>query len=195
MLHGIMCICCGAIMADAHAGGKHPDGASAPLCVECVEAVMDGFRLHVVAVMVNKIMDGNVYSLMVQRAADNPQYALHWEDPGGKVEMGESFEAAARREMREELGLSLHVALHEVGQVRQPQCTVHAFTCLVPSHWEPELLEGQASAAWVTAQDRATHTPQLPSVAHLTQFLPDTDRESDTTGEAAVAAALGEADH
>ena len=56
MLHGIMCICCGAIMADAHAGGKHPDGASAPLCVECVEAVMDGFRLHVVAVMVNKII-------------------------------------------------------------------------------------------------------------------------------------------
>ena len=37
-------------------------------------------------------------------------YAGYWEFPGGKVEPGESFDAAIKREIREELGIEIHAA-------------------------------------------------------------------------------------
>jgi len=43
--------------------------------------------------------------LLLKRSADQHCAGL-WSFPGGKVEAGESFEVAARRELREETGLS-----------------------------------------------------------------------------------------
>ena len=42
--------------------------------------------------------------LVCQRKADGP-FALKWEFPGGKLERGESYEVALRRELKEELGI------------------------------------------------------------------------------------------
>ncbi len=42
--------------------------------------------------------------LICQRRRDAP-FALQWEFPGGKLEAGESSEAALRRELQEELGI------------------------------------------------------------------------------------------
>jgi 8-oxo-dGTP diphosphatase len=46
--------------------------------------------------------DGKI--LICRRRADQP-HPLKWEFPGGKVEAGESAEAALVRELREELGI------------------------------------------------------------------------------------------
>jgi 8-oxo-dGTP diphosphatase len=52
------------------------------------------------------VRDGRV--LVCRRAAGRP-HAGRWEFPGGKLEGGETFEAALRRELVEELGVDVPV--------------------------------------------------------------------------------------
>ena len=40
----------------------------------------------------------------------NPTYKDHWEVPGGVVELNESLKAAAEREIKEELGLTVNIS-------------------------------------------------------------------------------------
>jgi 8-oxo-dGTP diphosphatase len=47
--------------------------------------------------------------VLAARRAHPPELAGFWELPGGKVERGESIEAAAVREMHEELGCAVEV--------------------------------------------------------------------------------------
>lgn len=61
-------------------------------------------RLHVVAALIEQ--QGRV--LLAQRRADQ-SLPLTWEFPGGKVEAGESSQAALVREISEELGCLAHV--------------------------------------------------------------------------------------
>jgi 8-oxo-dGTP diphosphatase len=51
---------------------------------------------------------------------DGKVYAGHWEFPGGKVEAGESVEQALRRELHEELGIT-------IGSVEPWQVTLHDY--------------------------------------------------------------------
>jgi 8-oxo-dGTP diphosphatase len=60
---------------------------------------------HVVAGVL--VRDGKI--LICQRRADQP-HPLKWEFPGGKVEAGESPEAALIRELGEELGIESEAA-------------------------------------------------------------------------------------
>ena len=47
--------------------------------------------------------------LVCQRKANGP-FPLKWEFPGGKIEEGEGYENALRRELREELGIEMTAA-------------------------------------------------------------------------------------
>jgi len=60
-------------------------------------------RTAVVAVVKND--DGNV--LLTKRAI--PPYLGKWVMPGGKIDLGEPITAALKREVREEVGLEVHV--------------------------------------------------------------------------------------
>ena len=76
-------------------------------------------------------------------------YEGYWEFPGGKLEQGESVEAALRRELQEEIGVTI-AAVHpwKVEMVDYPHALVRLNFCKV-FEWAGELQmhEGQ-SHAW-----------------------------------------------
>ena len=49
-------------------------------------------------------------SYLLAQRPPGKAYAGYWEFPGGKVEPGESLDAAIKREIREELGIEIHAA-------------------------------------------------------------------------------------
>jgi len=78
-------------------------------------------------------------------------YAGHWEFPGGKVEPGETVEQALRRELHEELGITIAAVLPwQEALFDYPHALVRLHFCKVYD-WSGdfEMREGQAMA-WQT---------------------------------------------
>jgi 8-oxo-dGTP diphosphatase len=129
-------------------------------------------RIVLVAALALIDEDGRV--LLTQRPEGKPMAGL-WEFPGGKVEAGETPEAALIREIREELGIEL----------RQPCLAPLTFAShgyddfhlLMPlfvcRRWEGDVepLEGQA-LAWVRA-NRLRDYPMPPADLPLIPILQD----------------------
>jgi 8-oxo-dGTP diphosphatase len=100
---------------------------------------MSGEKKSIEVVAAVIAWDGKV--LCVQRGANKRAYISEkWEFPGGKVEAGESFEAALAREIREELRLEIEVGervttvSHEYPDFH---LTMHAFACTLVSEEQP----------------------------------------------------------
>ena len=90
---------------------------------------------HPVDVAVGVLIDGSGRFLLTSRP-QGKVYAGYWEFPGGKLEAGETVEQALRRELHEELGITIGPAQpwkielvdYEHARVRLHFCRVFAWS-------------------------------------------------------------------
>ena len=103
-----------------------------------------------VDVAVGVLIDGQSRFLLTSRPAGKV-YAGYWEFPGGKVEAGESIVQALRRELQEELGITIGPAQPwQVEVMDYPHARVRLHFCKVFAwHGDFEMREGQ-TMAWQT---------------------------------------------
>ena len=108
-----------------------------------------------VLVAAGALIDADGRLLLAERPAGKAMAGL-WELPGGKVEAGESPEAALVRECREELGITVDIA--DLAPLTFASHAYTEFHLLMPvflcRRWRGTVsgLEGQA-CAWVAAED------------------------------------------
>ena len=109
-----------------------------------------GAGRQVVDVAVGVLLRSNGEFLLTSRPPGKV-YEGYWEFPGGKLEAGETVEAALRRELQEEIGINIGaVQAWRVELVDYPHALVRLNFCKV-FDWTGELTmrEGQAFA-WQT---------------------------------------------
>ncbi|WP_395574448.1 (deoxy)nucleoside triphosphate pyrophosphohydrolase [Streptomyces sp. BK79] len=95
------------------------------------------------------LIDGG--RLLAARRSAPAELAGRWELPGGKVEEGETPEAALVRELREELGVAAEPGTRVPGQwpLRSP-FVLHVWTArLLPGSPAPEPLEDHDALRWL----------------------------------------------
>ncbi|KPF57553.1 7,8-dihydro-8-oxoguanine-triphosphatase [beta proteobacterium AAP51] len=109
--------------------------------------VAEGTERTAVDVAVGVLIDAQGRFLLTSRPAGKV-YAGYWEFPGGKLEAGETVEEALRRELQEELGITIAAAQPwKTEMMDYPHARVRLHFCKV-WQWagEFEMREGQAMA-------------------------------------------------
>ena len=104
-----------------------------------------------VQVAVGILVNGN--ELLIQRRKAGTDCAYQWEFPGGKIELGETPEQALKRELKEELGISIQ---KPSPITRLDHDYVHAAVALhtyIVNGWQGQVVgrEGQL-IRWVTPE-------------------------------------------
>ena len=119
-----------------------------PLVADADRPREGGPERAIVEVAVGVLVQPDGHFLVTSRPAGKV-YAGYWEFPGGKLEQGETVEQALRRELQEELGITIGAAQPwKVELVDYPHALVRLHFCKV-FDWTGglEMREGQ-SHAW-----------------------------------------------
>ncbi len=150
--------------------------ANAPVLVADAERPRDDLSpdnsnapRKIVDVAVGILLGPNGEFLMTSRPPGKV-YAGYWEFPGGKIEAGESVEQALRRELQEEIGVTIGAAsVWQTSLVDYPHALVRLHFCKVAA-WVGELHmhEGQ-QCAW--QQLPLSVRPVLPGSVPVLQWL------------------------
>jgi len=109
-------------------------------------------------------------SFLLTSRPEGKAYAGYWEFPGGKLETGETVEQALRRELQEEIGITIQdCTLWKTERIDYPHALVQLNFCKV-TQWTGELqmLESQ-SFAW--QQLPVAVTPVLPGTVPVLQWF------------------------
>ncbi len=121
---------------------------SEPLVADPGTAREGGPDRKVVDVAVGVLVRGDGAFLLTSRP-EGKAYAGYWEFPGGKLEAGETVEQALRRELQEEIGITISAATPwKVELVDYPHALVRLHFCKV-FDWSGELHMREAqSCSW-----------------------------------------------
>lgn len=130
----------------------------------------------IVEVAVGVLIKPDQSILLGQRPEGKP-YAGYWEFPGGKIEIGETLLQALRRELQEEINISINDAKELlVIEHDYPHAYVRLHICVVTS-WVGDLkgLEGQ-ELIWLSKNeleniDQSSIQPILPATLPILQDL------------------------
>lgn len=123
-----------------------------------------------VGVLIERDAAGRETRFLMTSRPPGKVYADHWEFPGGKVESGETIEQALRRELVEELGITIGQAHPWQTEVMDyPHAKVRLNFCKVYD-WSGDLdmREGQ-QMAWQTLPVRVV--PVLPGTVPVLLWL------------------------
>lgn len=123
----------------------------------------------VVDVAVGVLIDGDGRFLLTSRP-EGKVYAGYWEFPGGKLEAGESVEEALRRELHEELGITIGAAVPwRIELVDYPHARVKLNFCKVFA-WSGEFeMRERQSMSWQTLP--VAEQPVLPGTVPVLQWF------------------------
>jgi len=133
----------------------------------------------VVDVAVGVLLQADGHFLLTSRP-EGKVYAGYWEFPGGKLEAGESVEQALRRELQEELGITIGAAqLWKTQMVDYPHALVRLHFCKVWD-WQGDLQMREAqSHAWQLLP--VVVTPVLPGTIPVLSWLAQERQFTDAT--------------
>ncbi len=122
-----------------------------------------------VDVAVGVLIDRDGRFLLTSRP-EGKVYAGYWEFPGGKLEASETVEQALRRELQEELGITIGPALPwRVEMMDYPHARVRLHFCKV-FEWSGELqMREQQAMAWQRLPVQVM--PVLPGTVPVLQWF------------------------
>jgi 8-oxo-dGTP diphosphatase len=140
-----------------------------PLVADPELVRLDSGVRTIVEVAVGILIQPNGEFLLTSRPAGKV-YAGYWEFPGGKLELGESVEQALRRELHEELGITVGTVQAWKSELMDyPHALVRLNFCKV-FDWRGELQMREAqSFAWQRLP--VTVVPVLPGTVPVLQWL------------------------